>query len=195
MFLFAASRLRRSVRRARAAAGARQPSISPASPSGRHVVRHLVAALALALVAQPLGQIVVPALQGPAFAMSVETMEIATKTGVVVLEVEVAQTDAERTTGLMYRKSLADHHGMLFDFKVDQPVYMWMKNTYIPLDMLFIRSDGTIARIASMTTPLSTETIPSGEPVRAVVEIAGGSAQKLGIAPGDRVAHHIFKQK
>jgi uncharacterized membrane protein (UPF0127 family) len=154
-----------------------------------------VAAVLLALAALPAATVLIPALRSVAAAMTVEPMEIATKSGVVVLEVEVAQTDAERTTGLMYRKSLPDHHGMLFDFQVDQPVYMWMKNTYIPLDMLFIRSDGTIARIATMTTPLSTETIASGEPVRAVVEIAGGTAKKLGIAPGDMVAHRVFKQK
>jgi len=157
--------------------------------------RRLALALLLALAAQPAGVVLAPALRDMAMAMSVESMEIATRTGVVVLEVEVAETDAERTTGLMYRKSLPDHHGMLFDFKVDQPIYMWMKNTYIPLDMLFIRSDGTISRIAAMTTPLSTETISSGEPVRAVVEIAGGSARKLGIAPGDKVAHRIFQAK
>jgi uncharacterized protein len=155
----------------------------------------VVAVALLALAAPPAATVLMPTLGGVAVAMTVEPMEIATKSGVVVLEVEVAQTDAERTTGLMYRKSLPDHHGMLFDFQVDQPVYMWMKNTYIPLDMLFIRSDGTIARIATMTTPLSTETIASGEPVRAVVEIAGGTAKKLGIAPGDTVAHRVFKQK
>lgn len=195
MSLFAAYGLRR---RAGEAAGLRHAftalARSPLRPAGAQA-RQLLTALMLALAVQPAGALLVPTIGSPAYAMSVESMEIATKGGVVVLEVEVAQTDAERTTGLMYRKSLADHHGMLFDFKVDQPVYMWMKNTYIPLDMLFIRSDGTIARIATMTTPLSTETIPSGEPVRAVVEIAGGSAQKLGIAPGDRVAHHIFKPK
>lgn len=123
---------------------------------------------------------------------ALEPLEIATTKGVVVLEVEVARTDEQRARGLMYRKELAERYGMLFDFKEDQPVFMWMKNTLIPLDMLFIRSDGSIARIAAMTTPLSTQTIPSGEPVRAVLEIAGGSAQRLGIKPGDKVAHPIL---
>lgn len=131
----------------------------------------------------------------PAQKAALELLEIATSGGVVAFEVEVARTDEQRTTGLMYRKSLGERSGMLFDFKVDQPVYMWMKNTYIPLDMLFIRADGSIARIAAMTTPLSTETISSGEPVRAVLEIAGGAAKKLGIRAGDKVAHSMFPAK
>lgn len=125
----------------------------------------------------------------------VEALEIATARGVITFEVEVARTDEQRTIGLMFRKQVPERSGMLFDFKVDQPVYMWMKNTLIPLDMLFIRADGSIARVAAMTTPLSTETISSGEPVRAVLEIAGGAAKKLGIKPGDRVAHPLFAGK
>jgi len=171
----------------------------PARPARRTLASCLSAArlaFAAPLLAAPL--VCAPLAIGfasPAVAMTVEAVEVATTKGVVVLEVEVAQTDAERTQGLMFRKSLPEQHGMLFDFKVDQPVYMWMKNTYIPLDMLFIRSDGTIARIAANTTPLSTATIASGEPVRAVIEIAGGAAKKLGIAPGDHVAHPIFQKK
>ncbi|MFG1349649.1 DUF192 domain-containing protein [Xanthobacter autotrophicus] len=150
--------------------------------------------LVLALALSPLA----PALAEPApaaQATSLEALEITSAKGVVTFEVEVARTDEQRTNGLMYRKSLGERAGMLFDFKVDQPVYMWMKNTYIPLDMLFIRADGSIARIAAMTTPLSTQTISSGEPVRAVLEIAGGQARKLGIAAGDRVAHPVFSGK
>ncbi|ABS69396.1 protein of unknown function DUF192 [Xanthobacter versatilis] len=159
---------------------------------GRTIPAGMILGLALAL--SP----VAPALAGPAPAVqadSLEALEIASSKGVVTFEVEVARTDEQRTTGLMYRKSLGERAGMLFDFKVDQPVYMWMKNTYIPLDMLFIRADGSIARIAAMTTPLSTETISSGEPVRAVLEIAGGQARKLGIKAGDRVAHPVFSGK
>ncbi len=152
-------------------------------------------AAAVSVAAPMVGTLLLPGAVVSAQAMEVQPLEIATAKGVIVLEVEVAQTDAERTNGLMYRKSLPEQHGMLFDFEEDQPVYMWMKNTYIPLDMLFIRSNGTIARIAANTTPLSTATISSGEPVRAVVEIGGGEAARLGIAPGDRIAHSIFTGK
>jgi uncharacterized membrane protein (UPF0127 family) len=92
----------------------------------------------------------------------------------------------------MYRTELAADAGMLFDFRTDQQVYMWMKNTYLPLDMVFIRSDGRIASIAANTTPLSTETISSGGPVRAVLELPAGTAKARGITVGDRVRHHLF---
>ncbi len=131
----------------------------------------------------------------PARTASLQTLEIASKNGVHAFTVELAVTDEERMTGLMYRKELPEGRGMLFDFKRDQDVSMWMKNTYIPLDMVFIRADGRIARIAESTTPFSEQIISSGVPVRAVLEVIGGTAQKLGIAPGDRVAHPIFKAR
>ncbi|AWM87218.1 DUF192 domain-containing protein [Microvirga sp. 17 mud 1-3] len=109
-------------------------------------------------------------------------------------QVEVARNDADRAQGLMYRRSMPANHGMLFDFGRVQPVSMWMQNTYLPLDMLFIRPDGTIARIAANTEPLSTRTIPSGEPVLAVLELNAGTAAKLGIKAGDRVEHSLFKR-
>ena len=83
---------------------------------------------------------------------------------------------------------------MLFDFGREQEVSMWMQNTYIPLDMIFITGDGRIRRIAENTEPLSTNVIPSGGPVRGVLEVIGGTARKLGIRPGDRVAHRIFNR-
>ena len=79
----------------------------------------------------------------------------------------------------MFRKELPDGHGMLFDFKPDQDVSMWMKNTYISLDMIFIRGDGRILRIAENTEPMSDRIIPSGGPVRAVLEVIGGTAQEI----------------
>lgn len=106
--------------------------------------------------------------------------------------VELANNDAERTRGLMFRKSLPEGQGMLFDFKRDQPVSFWMHNTYISLDMIFISGDGRIVHIAENAKPLSDDMIPSGAPVRAVLEVIAGTAQKLGIAPGDRVAGSIF---
>jgi uncharacterized membrane protein (UPF0127 family) len=129
---------------------------------------------------------------GPARAAETQMLEIATKTGVRAFEVEIATTDAERERGLMYRKSMPISHGMLFDFERDQNVSMWMKNTYIPLDMIFILSDGRIWRIAENTTPLSERIISSGGPVRAVLELNGGAARRFGIAPGDKVAHPAF---
>ena len=92
----------------------------------------------------------------------------------------------------MYRKELADGKGMLFDFSPEQEVSMWMKNTYISLDMIFIRADGRILRIAENTEPLSTKIIPSRGLAKGVLEVIAGTAQKYGIAPGDRVAHPLF---
>ncbi len=94
-------------------------------------------------------------------AASIQPLEIVTKTGVQVFSVEMATTEEEKTTGLMYRKELADGKGMLFDFTPEQEVSMWMKNTYISLDMIFIRADGRILRIAENTEPMSTKIIPS----------------------------------
>lgn len=107
--------------------------------------------------------------------------------------VELAQSPAQRTQGLSHRRALAEDAGMLFDFgSRDTQVSMWMKDTYLPLDMLFIRDDGSIARIARDTKPHSLEQIPSGEPVRAVLEINAGLASRLGLAAGDRVVHPMF---
>jgi hypothetical protein len=132
------------------------------------------------------------AAAGPAQAADPHSLEIASKTGVHGFAVELADNDADRGRGLMFRKELAEGRGMLFDFQREQDVSMWMQNTYISLDMLFIRGDGRILRIAENTEPLSTRIISSGGPVRAVLEVIGGTARKLGIAPGDRVAHPIF---
>jgi uncharacterized protein len=126
-------------------------------------------------------------------AAELQTLEIASKTGVHAFQVEMAVTPEEKERGLMFRRELPEGHGMLFDFQFDQNVAFWMKNTYIPLDMLFIRADGRILRIAENTEPLSERNIPSGGPVRAVLEVIGGTAKKLGIAAGDRVGGSIFQ--
>ena len=131
---------------------------------------------------------------GPARTADQRTLEIASKTGVHIFAVEIADTDAQREKGLMFRKNLPDGQGMLFDFKREQDVSFWMQNTYIPLDMIFIRGDGSILRIVENAEPLSTRLIPSGGPVLAVLEVIGGTAHRLGIAPGDRVAHPIFRR-
>jgi uncharacterized membrane protein (UPF0127 family) len=119
-------------------------------------------------------------------------LEIASKSGVHAFAVEIADTEAAREKGLMYRRALPEGTGMLFDFHREQDVAFWMQNTYIPLDMIFIRGDGRILRIAENTEPMSTRQIPSGGPVRAVLEVIAGTSRKLGIAPGDRVAYPIF---
>ena len=127
-----------------------------------------------------------------AHAATVEPLEIVTKSGVQVFSVEMATTEEEKTTGLMYRKELADGKGMLFDFSPEQEVSMWMKNTYISLDMIFIRSDGRILRIAENTEPLSTRIIPSNGLAKGVLEVIAGTAEKYGIKPGDRVGHPLL---
>jgi uncharacterized membrane protein (UPF0127 family) len=127
-----------------------------------------------------------------AVAASFQTIEIASKNGVHAFTVEIATTDQERQTGLMYRKELPEGRGMLFDFGREQDVAMWMKNTYVSLDMIFIRADGRILRIAENTEPMSERIISSGGPVKGVLEVVAGTARKLGIAPGDRVAHPMF---
>jgi uncharacterized protein len=128
-------------------------------------------------------------------AAELQPLEIASKSGVHVFAVEMASTPAEQANGLMFRRELPEGQGMLFDFHHEQPLSFWMKSTYIPLDMIFIRGDGRILRIAENTVPLSEALIPSGGPVRAVLEVNGGTAKKLGIAPGDRVAHPIFRER
>ena len=125
-------------------------------------------------------------------AASIQPLEIVTKTGVHVFSVEMATTEEEKTTGLMYRKELPEGKGMLFDFTPEQEVSMWMKNTYISLDMIFIAANGRIERIAENTEPLSDRLIPSGAPIRAVLEVTAGTARKFGIAAGDRVESSIF---
>jgi uncharacterized membrane protein (UPF0127 family) len=132
---------------------------------------------------------------GPTAAVDLQPLEIASKGGVHVFAVEMALTPEEQAKGLMFRRSLPEGQGMLFDFQREQPTSFWMKNTYIPLDMIFIRADGRILRIAENTVPLSEALVPSGGPVRAVLEVIGGTAKKLGIAPGDRVAHPIFNSR
>jgi uncharacterized membrane protein (UPF0127 family) len=143
-------------------------------------------------MALAVGFIAALSVAGFAHAADFKTLEIATKSGVRVFSVEMATTEEEKRTGLMYRKELADGVGMLFDFSPAQEVSMWMKNTYVPLDMIFIRSDGRILRIAENTEPLSTRIISSRGPARAVLEVVAGTARKYGIAPGDRVAFPLF---
>lgn len=106
--------------------------------------------------------------------------------------VEMATTAERRAQGLMYRRELPADAGMLFVYPRLRAAQMWMKNTYIPLDMLFIAPDGRIVKIAERTVPHSLQTISSGQPVKGVLELRGGSADRLGLAPGDTVHHSAF---
>jgi uncharacterized protein len=117
---------------------------------------------------------------------------IDTAHGPVTFIVEMAEDTPSQERGLMYRKYLAPGAGMLFDFHAPQPVTFWMKDTFIPLDMLFIRKDGTISSIAANAKPFDRTTIPSKVPVLAVLEINGGRAAEMGIVPGDVVHNAIF---
>ena len=118
------------------------------------------------------------AAASPAAAAEVQPLEIVTKSGVHVFAVEIAKTEQERATGLMYRKELAEGRGMLFDFSPEQNVQMWMKNTYIPPDMIFIRSDGRNLRIAGKTEPQSEKNIPTGRLSQGVLEVIRGTTRK-----------------
>ncbi len=122
-----------------------------------------------------------------------EPLTIATAGDASMFTVEIADTDELRERGLMFRQRMPEDRGMLFDFGQPRQVGMWMKNTYIPLDMLFVRSDGTIAYVAENTVPKSLDVVGVSEPVLAVLELAGGSAKRLGIRAGDTVYHRIFK--
>lgn len=169
----------------RKAARGRSPSKSPRWSEPR---RRWAALLALALL--PLVPACTGASTGAASAATTApltplTIESGGRTH--RFEVEVARTPEEQAQGLMFRASLAPDRGMIFPFDPPRPASFWMKNTLIPLDMIFIRADGTIARIAAMTVPHSLAPVDSGESVAAVLELAGGRAAALGIREGDRV--------
>jgi len=106
--------------------------------------------------------------------------------------VELADDDAERSTGLMHRGQMNDDHGMLFDFQTPRRVAFWMRNTFIPLDMIFIKSDGEIVSIFENVPPLNDNTVGPERPVRAVLELNAGTSKKLGLKVGDMVRHAAF---
>ena len=108
-------------------------------------------------------------------------------------DVELAVSPQQQAQGLMYRPSLAADAGMLFIYRPAREVSMWMKNTVIPLDMLFIAEDGEIVKIVERAVPFSLTTISSDGRVRAVLEINGGMINRLGIRPGDRLVHPAFE--
>jgi len=119
-------------------------------------------------------------------------LTIARATGPHRFTVEVAETPGQMEQGLMFRKTMAPDAGMLFDYKTPTLATMWMRNTLIPLDMLFVDAQGRIVNIQERAVPQSLDVIAAAAPVRAVIELNGGTAARLGIAPGDRVQHPIF---
>ena len=155
-------------------------------PIGRNVGRRVVLGASLSLAAAA------ACAQEADIKFQKSSLAIVTANREIKFDVELATNDAERARGLMFRKQLGAYEGMLFDFFKEMPVSFWMKNTLIPLDMVFIAGDGTIRHVHANAQPMSTDTIPSRYPVRAVLEINGGSAALLGIKPGDKVKHPIF---
>lgn len=128
----------------------------------------------------------------PNAVFSVEVLAIVTSTGRFEFSVEIADDTNERSQGLMFREEMLPTHGMLFDFGETSPVAMWMKNTPLSLDMVFIKHDGIVARVANKTTPFSQAIISSGEPVSHVLELNAGMANQIGLKAGDRVIHTFF---
>ncbi|MBO9590887.1 DUF192 domain-containing protein [Devosia sp.] len=143
-----------------------------------HQFRALAAAAAIAVVSLPLA------------ACSDESkLTIHSASGDHTFNIEVVDTAASRAQGLMYRQELADDAGMLFDFLGEQEVSFWMRNTFIPLDMLFITADGVVKNIHVNARPHDPTGIPSDGPVQFVLEIPGGRSVELGIEAGDTVTH------
>jgi uncharacterized membrane protein (UPF0127 family) len=122
----------------------------------------------------------------------IEPVAIETSQGTTTFLTEIADTNWLRARGLMFRHKLPEDHAMLFDFKETRPVMMWMKNTRISLDMIFVRADGSVARVVENTVPMSETIIDSGEPVAYVIEVAAGTARRIGLKPGDKVISRLI---
>jgi uncharacterized membrane protein (UPF0127 family) len=124
----------------------------------------------------------------------VEQLDIVTSSGAHPFSVEVMRTEGERERGLMFRRALPADSGMLFDFETERLVQMWMKNTYLPLDMIFISRAGKVVGLAENTEPLSERIISSGAPAAGVLEVNAGAASRIGLKIGDRVRHPLFSK-
>jgi uncharacterized membrane protein (UPF0127 family) len=146
----------------------------------------LAAFLALALFVAP------AAPQAPLATYSKSELTIETSGGKRHFVVEEAKTPQQMAQGLMYRRAMPADAGMLFEYERAQPAAFWMKNTLIPLDMLFIGADGTVLDIHERAVPLSLDPIGTDKPVLAVLELNGGTVSRLGIKRGDRIDHPIF---
>ncbi|GAC1329649.1 MAG: DUF192 domain-containing protein [Beijerinckiaceae bacterium] len=145
-----------------------------------------------ALLAAALASLCMTARPSARAQEALENLDIVNAAGTHRFTVEVMRTPAQLSQGLMFRRYMPEDRGMLFDFKVEQPVQFWMKNTYLPLDMIFISKAGKIVSIAENTEPLSERLVPSGAPVSAVLEVNAGTAARIHAAPGDTVRAAIF---
>lgn len=123
---------------------------------------------------------------------ALENLQVVTSDGAHSFSVEVMRTPEQLEKGLMFRRYMPEDRGMLFDFRTEQPVQFWMKNTYLPLDMIFISKAGKIVSIKENAEPLSEKLIPSGGPVSAVLEVNAGTAARIHAKPGDTVRGSIF---
>lgn len=151
------------------------------------MMQRLLAATLLALIAVP-PQALPARTSERAQILPAVPLSIATAGGVYRFQVEVARTSSQQELGLMYRTRMAPRHGMIFPMSPPRRATFWMKNTVLPLDLLFIRADDTIARIAADAKPYSLDVLDSHEDVAAVLELNAGTAAKLGIRRGDRVS-------
>ena len=148
------------------------------------------------LCAVLLALLLVPAmLVAPVEALRRETLTLQTAAGSHVIDIEVAESKEDKAQGLMHRSSLPDNGGMLFVNAAPREIIMWMKNTLIPLDMVFIRADGVVHRIEAGTEPYSETIIRSNGDVLGVLELNAGTAQRLGLKPGDHAVHAAFQPR
>ncbi len=150
-------------------------------------------AAALIWSAVPASALAQAAEAGVAQSLPLAPLGVQTRNGAVTLQVQVADTDERRQVGLMYRQSMPETEGMLFIFQQVRPVPFWMKNTVMPLDILFVGPDGRVLNIARNTTPFSLASIPSDGPTRAVLELNAGASARLGIDVGDRLGLAPFE--
>ena len=134
------------------------------------------------------------AVDSPPAQGNLERLAIVTASGIHEFSVEVVRSGPQRERGLMFRRFLPQDHGMLFDFATERPVMMWMKNTYLPLDMIFIGRAGKVVGLAENTEPLSEKIIPSGAPAYGVLEVNAGTASRIGLRIGDSVRHPLFNK-
>jgi uncharacterized protein len=123
----------------------------------------------------------------------IEPLTLVSENKTVMFQAQIADTPELRERGLMFRQVMPQDSAMLFDFIEPKPVAMWMKNTLVSLDMVFVREDGTIAALAENTVPKSLDTISVQEPVRGVIELAAGTVKRLGLKKNDKVFQRIFK--